>query len=61
MEIPCLGDLQNMSCALTFSLTFVLPGAAANGVLSLWKESLWKLLMELGGALENKIRYFRTI
>lgn len=56
MEIPCVGELQNMSCALTFSV-FALPGAAANGILSLWKESLWKLLMELGGALENRILF----
>lgn len=60
MDIPCVGDVQNMSCALMFSV-FVLPAAAANGVLSLWKESLWKLLLELGGASENKICYFRTV
>lgn len=60
MEIPYVGDLQDMSCGLVFSV-FVLPGAAASGVLSLWKESLWKLGMELAGASENKICYFGTV
>lgn len=33
---------------------FLLLGAAANGVVSPRNESFWKLLMELGGALENE-------
>lgn len=44
----------------SFSMT-ALPGAAASGVPFLWKESLWKLLMEFGGALESKLCYFRTV
>lgn len=43
-----------------FLQCLVLSVAAVSGVPYLFKEPLWKLSMELGGTLENKICSFRA-